>query len=228
MKKRNFMTIIYVIFSLLFCAFDLLKYDVMIRINGGSSFGASIVVGYLLWIPYILYGVLAIWSFVYAFKWIKSKNWRALLPAIVSIITIFFLFVFPYTDAYLDLNYSLNKEQLQETVQMVKSGKIHKYQIDEYEYMAPYRLTSYSGVLYLDQNSGVTKIMFYAFRRFQKDVVIVYSSDDSSIDETDFFNVLGFARWNYSNIQKIETNWYSATVNGYTISKTFYPLASAS
>jgi hypothetical protein len=99
----------------------------------------------------------------------------------------------------------------------MNNGEMQKYQIGTNKYMAPYRLTSYSGVLNTDVHDNVTKIMFYAFSGLKKDVVIVYCSDDSGIDKRDFNGGIYGGSWNFSNTRKINVNWYSATIMGYKI-----------
>ncbi|MEA4831616.1 hypothetical protein SDC9_127036 [bioreactor metagenome] len=177
------------------------------------SFGAGIIVGFLLYIPYILYGILAIRTVFYLFKKFKEKRLVAFAPAGIILVTTLLYALFPYTNLYLNMYYSLNKGMLQKTVQLMNEGKV--YPIDNNEYIVPYKSTSYTGVLYTEVNDGITKIMFYAFKGVKKDIVIVYSSDDSSINKKDFNNIIYGGTWNFSNIKKIDTNWYSATINGY-------------
>jgi hypothetical protein len=195
--------------------FDFLKFDLINKVEGSYSFGLGIVIGFLLWIPYILYGVLAIWTVCYAFKKSEVKRWKAFIPMTLMIITIVLFVFLPYSKTYIELNYSFNKERFQKTVQLMNNGVMQRYQIGTNKYIAPYRVTSYSGVLYTDVNDGVTKIMFYAFSGLKKDVVIVYCSDDSGIDQRDFSGSIYDAMWNYSNTKKIDVNWYSAIINGY-------------
>lgn len=213
MKKRNITLALSILSSVFILAFDFVKFDLIIRVKGSGSFGAGIVSGFLLLFPYILYGLLAIWSLLYVFKRIKAKKWRAFAPMCVIIVTIFLLGLFPYTKAYLKANYSINKEEFQKTIQLLNNGEMQQYQIGTDKFLVPYRLTSYSGVLYTDVDNGVTKVMFFAYSGFNKDVVIVYSSDDSGINENDFSGNFPIgSTWNFSKINKIDTNWYSSTI----------------
>lgn len=208
--------------------FDFFKFDLIIKVKGSYSFGAEIVLGYILYIPYVIFACLTAWSTIYMFKKIKSKKWKAILPTAVMLFTILLLIVFPYTNMYINMFYKLNQEQLQKTIQMVYNGEIHSYAIDENEYRVPFRLTSYSGVMQKDIHNGVTKVEFNAFKGIKKDndVIIVYASDDSGITSDDFTDDL--ITWNLSNIKKICPKWYSATVNGYKLNANYYPLKSSS
>ncbi len=224
MKRRDLTLILCIAYSVLLVLFDFFKFDWIIKIKVSQSFGAEILLGFILYIPYIIFACLTGWSIIYIFKKIKSKKWKSILPTAVMAFTILLLIVFPYTKTYINMFYKLNQEQLQKTIQMVNSEEIHSYAIDENEYRAPFRLTSYSGVMHKDSHNGVTKVKFYAFKGIKKDndVIIVYSSDDSSIDSDDFSDDL--VKWNLSNIKKICPNWYSATVNGYELNSNYYPM----
>lgn len=227
MKKRDITLVLCILSSIFVLAFDFLKFDFIIKVKSAGSFGAEIVSGFLVLIPYGLYGILAIWSLIYIFKKYRSKKWMALLPAIIILVTVLLLGFFPYTKMYLDLNYSINKARFQQTIHLVDSGEIKgykkNYQLGSDEYIAPYRLSSYSGVVRVQVHNDVTKLMFSAYKGYSREVVIVYSSDDSGINKKDFSDRLNGATWNFSNIKKIDGNWYSATVNGLTLGTNWYP-----
>lgn len=228
LKRKNiFFCILTSIFIL---AFDFFKFDFFLGVRGSSSFGAEIVYGFLALIPYGLYGILAIWSGIYAFKKYNSMRGKAFIPTTVILITIFLLNFFPYTKLYLNLNYSLNRGRFQQTIQIINGGEIEdykrNYQLGSEEYIVPYRLASYSGVIQVQIHNDIIKVMFSAYKGYSREVVIVYASDDSGIDKTDFSS--NGATCNYSNINKIDVNWYSATISGYTMPSNFYPLADPS
>ena|GEM_PF-2825954 len=209
MKKKNVAILISALSSLFLLLFTLFKFDLTTFADIYAPLGAELVLGFVILAIYGLYAIFALWSFLYAFLNAKTKKWMALVPMLIMIPTIYLIVFFPYTKAYFNLYLSINQNQLQKTVQMQKMGR----QIDRNEYIVPYRFTSFSGVMYTQVNGEVKKDLFYTYNGFQKDIVIVYTSDDSGIDKRDFSECFptGYY-WNFREIHKIERNWYSATV----------------
>ena len=210
MKKKSNTLVLCVISSISLILFDFYKFDLLIHVEGKYNFVAGLGISWLALFIYGLYGILVIWSYVYIFTQFKSINWKALIPAAVTSITVILLLVFPYTEAYVNLDYSINKDNFQKTVQM--ANHMENYLIGEGEYIVPYRLTSYSGVLN-KADGTITKMMFYAYSGFGKCVVIIYTADDSGINSEEFSEIFNIGKWKYSNIRKLDTNWYSATVS---------------
>lgn len=203
MKKKNYISLICIIYSIALILFDFFKYDIFIKAN--YSFGLLMVVGILSYIPYVLYGILIIWIVWHIIRKVRALHWMTFVPLTVVIITILLLTVFPYTDEYIGLYYSLNRGNLYKTIEMVNNGEIQR-QTGEHEYVVPYRLTSYSKVLYAHANDEVTEVLFFAYKGIGKATVMVYYSDDSGINESDFSSIR-----NPRNIKKVDDNWYSAT-----------------
>jgi uncharacterized membrane protein YuzA (DUF378 family) len=65
MRRKNSTLILCIICSIFLLIFDFFKFDLITKVKGSYSFGAGIIVGFLLWIPYILYGILVIWTVCY-------------------------------------------------------------------------------------------------------------------------------------------------------------------
>lgn len=201
-KKKTYISFICIICSITLILFDFFKYD--IAVNAKYSFGLLIAVGLLSYIPYILYGILLMCIIWYTIKKIRVLHWRTFVPITIVIITILFLTVFPYTNAYVNLYYSLNKGNLHKTIEMVNSGEIQR-RTGKYEYVVPYRLTSYSKEMYAHSNNEVTEVLFFVYKGFKKAMIMVYYSDDSGVKENDFSAIR-----NPRNIKKVDDNWYSA------------------
>lgn len=203
-KKKNIL-ITCIICSILLLLFDFFKFDMIIRAKG-YSFGLTIIVGLLAYLPYLLYVIWTSWLVVYIFKKGEIQKVRTFMPLAVMVVTILLLTVVPYSDTYANLNYSLNKQNFEKTIDMVNNGEIQQYQTNMTEYVVPYRFTSYIGKLYTCVNDDVTKVMFYAYRGFRGSVVLIYSSDGSEIKNRDFEK-------SFNSIKRIDDNWYSAKYN---------------
>jgi hypothetical protein len=97
---------------------------------------------------------------------------------------------------------------------MYHNGELSNYHGEDDTYIVPYNFVSYTGLMYAQDRKGVTKIWFDVYEGFAKNRIIVYTSDDSGISANDFIGEL-FNKDIYSDISKIDTNWYSATVSYY-------------
>lgn len=203
MKKKRSVIIVSILFSVVLLWFHLVRFDIAIKAN--NSFGLLIVAGLLSFIPYIIYGGWIIWLICFIVKNSESKLMYRVLPLAVNAITILLLTVIPYTDVYVNLNYSFNKDNFNKTIEMINDGEIQLPRTNTNEYIVPYRLTSYTGQLYTYENDDVIKIMFFAYSGIRGGVVLVYSSDDSEIKNTEF-------QRRFENVKKVDKNWYSARI----------------
>jgi hypothetical protein len=95
---------------------------------------------------------------------------------------------------------------------MLEQHQLGEYQIGQDEYMVPYRSTSHTGTMLVQEKAGVIKTMFYIYRGFGINKVLVYVSDDSGIHPNDFNFGLPSYTQNLGNIKKMDANWYSATI----------------
>jgi hypothetical protein len=204
MKKKMNIFIVSIIFSIVLLWFSLFRFDIAIKAN--YSFGLLVVFGLLSHIPYIIYGGWTICVICFTLKKGENMLLGRVLPLATIVVTILLLTVFPYTDAYVSLNYKFNKENFSKTIEMINDGEIQLPRTNMNEFIVPYRLTSYTGKLYTYENDDVTKIMFFAYSGFRGGVVLVYSSDDSEIKNIEFQRI-------FENIKRVDDNWYSARIN---------------
>ncbi len=205
--------LIFLVANIFILLFDFFKYDIYNKADA-RSFGAGIAFGFIIYAVYGMYCILAIGTLLYTLLYIvfgiKKYKWKAFILSGIMITTILLLTVVPYTKGYLNVFYAINKDHFQKTIQMYNKGELQRYQCGATEYYVPYRLSSYIGKMDVQDNESSIKIRFYAYRGFFSDIVIVYSSDDSGINENDF-SVLGY-KINYSNVRGIDKNWYSAVI----------------
>ncbi len=209
-NEKIFHKIIFILVSILLLLFDWIKGRLILLT--ANSLGAELVVGLLAYIPYVLYCTFIIWSVIYMLKRIKLKKLGAFVPLIIVSITLLILFFIPYSKTYLNFDYETNKVYREKTIEMVASKVIQQYQSGEDEYIAPYRLTSYTGKIYVQDVDGVTKVLFYSYKGFTKSRIIVYSSDDSGIIENDFNFGVPQNKLDLGDIKRLDKNWYSATI----------------
>lgn len=156
-------------------------------------------------IPYIIYGGWILWLLCTVIKGRQNGVKYGVIALIIITMTIMLLTVIPYTGAFININYSFNKDNFTKTIEMINNSEVELPRKNTNEYIVPYRLTSYTGLLYTYENDDVTKIMFYVFSGFRGGVVLVYSSDGSELKNTDF-------QRRFENIEKVDENWYSAYI----------------
>jgi hypothetical protein len=189
--------------------FDFFKFDIYNRTDT-YSFGAGLFSGFIILAIYGMYYSLAIGTLFYIILRIKVNKRKAFIPSVIMIVTILLLTFVPYSKGYVNIFYSINKDDFQKIVQMYNKGELDDFQSNVNEYIVPYRLTSYTGKMYVQNTEGVSKIQFYASGGFRK-LVIIYSSDDSGINQEDFYNLR--IKMDYRNIRRIDKNWYSAVIS---------------
>ena len=203
--------IIYAVVTAAFVVFQFCKHDLAI-LAGATSFGWEITLGLFDYFSYIVYAVLIIFSLMLLIRDVRLIKWRAAVPILICVIVVTFFFIIPSSNLYLKWNYCINKESRIKTIAMVENGSISSRQIDVHVYMVPYRLTSRTRTMIIQNRNDVQKVLFYTYKGVTVTKIIVYVSDDSGIMENDFnfhspeYNHL------FSNINKLAPNWYSATL----------------
>lgn len=203
MKNGKRILILSIVFSILLLWFNLLRFDIAIKAS--NSFGLLIIAGLMSFIPYIIYGGWILWLLCTVIKGRHNGVKYGVIALIIITMTIMLLTVIPYTGAFININYSFNKDNFTKTIEMINNSEVELPRKNTNEYIVPYRLTSYTGLLYTYENDDVTKIMFYVFSGFRGGVVLVYSSDGSELKNTDF-------QRRFENIEKVDENWYSAYI----------------
>ena len=207
MKIKGLIDYIILLFiAVLFIIFDWYKFDLAIKTN-------RFVIGNLTWIVYIIYGIIVVWTLIYAILNVKKIKWRAITPAMICLLTILYICVYPLTGIYKNIDYASNYKKRIQIVEMYENHQLTNYQISQDEYMVPYRSASHTGTMLIQETDGVVKIMFYVRQGFKTSAVLVYASDDNGIHGTDFNFGLPLFSQRFSDVKKIDVNWYSATIN---------------
>jgi hypothetical protein len=208
-NKKEYTPIIFFIFTILFIIFDKLQFDLIMRINA-FNLGLELINGILIRLTYFLYICISVWAVIYIFIKIRLLKWKAFIPLIIAIFTIIYVFVYPLTDMYLRKNFRNNIDNRIQVVKMIENKEIAEYQIGQDEYIVPYRSVSRTGTVLVQQRSGVTKVLFYIYKGMSMNKVLIYVSDNSSINTEDFNFGIPSNKQNFSNIKKIDSNWYYA------------------
>ena len=201
--KKNIIPIVFLAISIIFVAFDWLKFDLVLKTIG-------LVVNALTLLIYGLYGLMGIETIIYLRSMFPSLRWRAIIPMITFIVTILYVFILPYTSLYQRINVSMNYENRRKVIEMVENQQIDSYKIGPEKYIAPYRFTSHTGTIHIRKTDGITRVAFYIHKGFfWKE--LIYLSDDSGVDLANFKYGLLIDMHNFDRIEKIDTCWYSTT-----------------
>jgi hypothetical protein len=189
----------------MFVIFDWFKFDLVVKTN-------EFAVGNLTLIIYIVYWLMGICTIVYAVLLLKQFKWQAFIPTMIFLIAVLYVSIYPMTNLYFNKDYISNAGKRIQTVKMLEQHQLTEYQIGQDEYMVPYRSTSRTDTMLVQEKSNVIKIMFYIYRGFGINKVLVYVSDDSGIEPNDFNFELPSYTQNFKNIKKMDDNWYSAII----------------
>ena len=200
--KDKFVAIGYVFILLFSIVFEWLKYDIRIFAKGGLSLGAEMILGFIIFMVYIFYGLMIVFAVILPVVKRKTCKLGNFVPITLTTIALILHFIFLPSQLYTSANYNVLSTQRQQTVSMVLNGEIGFYHGDTSQYLATYRLTSQKAKLYVDDSDGVTKIIFYAHCGIRTDNVIVYVSDGAELKEN----------WKYTDIRMLDENWYSAKI----------------
>ena len=175
--------LIFVLISIVFIFLSWLKRDIIFYTNTNLPIISAAILGILIFIfdaLYILFGFLSI------ILNIKKVKIIAFVMLIIYAFTIFTVLVFPKTDLYINIDYNVNNDSREATINMIKNDEIDNYRIGLDKYIAPFRQTSYTGTMHLQEENGVLKVMFYVYLGLYEKSIIVYVSDDGGINPDDF------------------------------------------
>ena len=198
--KKVLLPLLFVILSAAVMLFDWQKNDLLLKIKGGGSLGSSMIFGLIEPTVYLIYVLLGMGTIVYAVLMLKKVGWSAILPSIIFLATLFFVFVFPVTRLYLNWNHAINKANREKIVSMAEEGLISEYQIGPDKYVVPFRSTSYTGAMIVHNQDDVLTVEFFVYRGLLGEKLIVYVSDDSGLNDFE----------GYKNIEKLSDGWYTA------------------
>lgn len=209
MMKNNFKVIILftVLASIINILYYFLKFDLQIQIDKPPC---SAILGLVQMFFFFLYSLIGIWSIFIVFSRFKIHKWRTLIPFSIVLLSILYFVYIPYTDLYQQIYFAVEKENLKQTVEMFQSGELEHYQIDQYIYVTPYRLTSYVGFIYGQKDENAIKMMFCIYRGFYKSSVLIYVSNDIEISGDDFIFYDFEPNWGFFEVEKISKHWYTA------------------
>ena len=209
--KKKYYIIGYTLGTSIFILFQLFKYDLYLLAKA-KSFGYEIILGFLEYFIYIIYILVIISAIYYLISKAKLKKWKASIPVVLCFI-IFILNILPATDHYASWNYIVNRSRRTEIVNMVKGGLMTDQIISMHEYKVPWRSLSYSKTIAVQNTDDGIKIMFYTYIGLNLMKAIVYVSDDSGVDESDFnFSITPTYNLHYENQKKLDENWYLVTI----------------
>ena len=202
--------LIFVLISIVFIFLSWLKRDIIFYTNTNLPIISAAILGILIFIFDALYILFGIISIVLNIKKVKIISFVML---IIYAFTIFTVLVFPKTDLYINIDYNVNKDSREATINMIKNDEIDNYRIGLDKYIAPFRQTSYTGTMHLQEENGVLKVMFYVYLGLYEKSIIVYVSDDGGINPDDFSADLPEGMtYKYNDIKKLSANWYSANI----------------
>lgn len=207
-KKR------YLLFAFLivvFIIFQLVKFDFVV-IAKEKTFGLQIVLGLVDYFMYFVFIIIFLYALILGLITYKERKAKSFVPLLTWLIVLIMFFIFPSSNLYTNLDYSINKNNRIKTIEMLKNNELGSYAISSGEYKAPFRQTSYTRTIETQERNGSLKVLFYIYKDFFKSKVIVYCSDDSGVLEDDFN--YGFREYNnlYTDIKKLSPNWYSTTI----------------
>jgi hypothetical protein len=179
-------------------------------LNHFDNPGANAIFGLLAYFLCLVFIVITLVIVINLLKNIRSVKYFALFHVVVIILTILLFTWIPFTEVYQKLFFAAEHKQLTDTMQQYESGALISYTVGYDEYLAPYRLTSYTGKVYINKTGDVIRAVFTVYKGFGQQSVLLYSSSGEGINDAAYsFYLYGES---LSDIKKLDTNWYAATV----------------
>jgi hypothetical protein len=89
---------------------------------------------------------------------------KAILPLLINGATFLILWLVPFTDIRLDLEFRSNYQAYNEIIEMVEDGRIESNDIGLAQLPSGYLHISRGGKIIVDQSGGVTSVYFFTFR----------------------------------------------------------------
>jgi hypothetical protein len=121
---------------------------------------------------------------IYVIVRIKQIKLFALIHCVIIAVTVLFFIYIPYTDTYQKIYFALEKNHLNETIQMIGTDELWQTGMDEFR--VPYRLTSHTGKFYVSIDNDVTRAEFTIYKGLDKSSILIYTSGTDKVNENDF------------------------------------------
>jgi len=201
--------VISIIVSFTLFLFEYVKFDFMLMLNSKSIIYMQ-TYGILTWIIRILLISVSIGNCVFAIQKYKETKRYAFLPAFAVLIVIIVVYIFPSTNAFVFLNSTVYQKNREKIVNMYERNELAEYRVGQYAYVAPHRRASHTGLIYIYDNDGSIKILFYIYKGLFVSQVLLYVSDDNGFDYHQFDIYSQYTSQPLDNIRRIKDNWYYA------------------
>jgi hypothetical protein len=153
--------------------------------------------------------LLALIVLIYVIVRIKQIKLFALIHCVIIAVTVLFFIYIPYTDTYQKIYFALEKNHLNETIQMIGTDELWQTGMDEFR--VPYRLTSHTGKFYVSIDNDVTRAEFTIYKGLDKSSILIYTSGTDKVNENDFS--LCVYKTGIHDIKQMATHWYTAIVD---------------
>jgi hypothetical protein len=178
-------------------------------INAFDNPGANALMGLLGYVFIFLYAIVALIVLIYVIVRIKQIKLFALIHCVIIAVTVLFFTYIPYTDTYQKIYFALEKNHLNETIQMIGTDELWQTGMDEFR--VPYRLTSHTGKFYVSIDNDVTRAEFTIYKGLDKSSILIYTSGTDKVNENDFS--LSVYKTGIHDIKQMDTHWYTAIVD---------------
>jgi len=206
MKKNETFVRACIIAFLFFILIDWVRFDLIIAID---NIGFNLIFGLLLIGFIALYVIMLNSSLVYLILRWRITRFKALIPLTLMLMVFLYYFIVNYSSAYMHMDYSFNRNDRQEIIEMYENNQLT--QINVNRYLTPYRLSSHNKIVYIQTKENVTKAIFFISNGFEHDRVLLYVSDENMVLNSDFGD--GVSYWDLQNIRKVSENWYFAEIS---------------
>jgi hypothetical protein len=162
----------------------------------------------MLFLFWIIFVSLMIGSLIYLGFQIKKNYQKALLPFLVNILVFLILWLVPFTDIRLEIQFRMNRPGYEEVVAMVNNSTLVPGEYGFVNLPQEYQhLSTGGGDIIVDQTDGVTSIFFYTFRGvLDNSSGFIYRSNDTQPGQF----LLG---QDCIQLEKIEPFWYFCASN---------------
>jgi len=133
----------------------------------------------------------------------KNKNWK---PVVIQIVTIILVFIVPFNQIILDIDFKINKSKREQVVKMVENGELKpnvSYNSALIHLPTKYKhLSSGGGDIVIEKSNNGYDILFFTYRGIPDNFSgFVYTVNDQK-PFTKAFN------GDFKEIDKMDKNWF--------------------